>query len=306
VNSSGAPVTATITVTPHYNGCTGTATTFTITVDPTPAVNAIASQVVCNGANTTAISFGGTGTSYDWVNDNTSIGLAANGTGNIAAFAAVNTGALPQVATITVTPVFTGAVVCNGPTKTFTITVNPTPSVTAPSDQVVCNGSSTTAVNFSGTATSYDWVNDKPGIGLAASGTGNIASFAAANATAVPVVATITITPKYTFGAVTCAGPSKTFTITVQPTPVVNAVTSQVVCNGTATTTVSFGGTAGATFNWTNDNTSIGLAGSGTGDITSFTGINTGSVPSVANITVAMEPARQRSPSRARVPATTG
>ncbi|MGI2909701.1 hypothetical protein, partial [Tolypothrix sp. VBCCA 56010] len=226
---------------------------------------------------TAAITFGGTGTSYTWTNDTPSIGLLASGSGNIAAFTASNAGTSPVTATITVTPVFTGGVVCTGPSKTFTITVNPTPSVTAPSNQTVCNGSSTTAVNFSGTGTSYDWVNDTPSIGLGASGTGNIASFTASNGGSTPVTATITVTPKYTFGAVTCTGPSQIFTITVQPTPSVNAIASQVVCDGSTTAAVTFSGTA-TSYTWTNDNTSIGLASSGSGNIASFTAVNAGGV----------------------------
>jgi hypothetical protein len=54
---------------------------------------------------------------------------AASGTGNIAAFTATNTGSTAVTSTIIVTPVFTGgSVSCNGPTQTFTITVNPTPN----------------------------------------------------------------------------------------------------------------------------------------------------------------------------------
>ena len=68
-----------------------------------------------------------------------------------------------------------------GSSQTFTITVNPSPTVTAPGDQVVCNGASTAAVSFSGTGTSYTWVNDTTSIGLAASGTGDIASFCGVN-----------------------------------------------------------------------------------------------------------------------------
>ena len=99
---------------------------------------------------------------------------------------------MPVVATITVTP---QAIGCDGVAESFTITVNPTPTVTEPADQVVCNGAGTTLVSFSGTGTSYSWVNDTPGIGLAASGSGNIGSFTAVNTGLVPVVATITVTP---------------------------------------------------------------------------------------------------------------
>jgi len=64
-------------------------------------------------------------------------------------FTAINAGTSPVVATIIVTPHFTnGGVTCDGPTKTFTITVNPTGDVDQPASQVVCNGSSTATVTF--------------------------------------------------------------------------------------------------------------------------------------------------------------
>jgi hypothetical protein len=292
VNTGTTPVTATITVTPSYtNGgttCTGTPTSYTITVNPTPTVNTVTNQAVCNGSNTTAVTFSGavTGTVYNWTNNTTSIGLAASGTGDIASFTAVNTGTTPVVATITVTPSANG---CSGTPRTFTITVNPTPTVNAVSNQVICNGSNTTAVAFSGavTGTVYSWTNNTTSIGLAASGTGNIASFAAVNTGTTPVTATITVTPSYTNGGVTCTGTPTSFTITVNPTPTVNVVANQVLCNGSNTTAVTFtGAVAGTVYNWTNNTTSIGLAASGTGNIASFVGVNAGTAPVVATITV--------------------
>jgi gliding motility-associated-like protein len=68
-------------------------------------------------------------------------------------------------------------------------TFNPVP------DQTVPGGASTTAINFVGTANTYPWVNDTPGIGLAAIGTGNIPSFTAINTGKTPVTATIAVTP---------------------------------------------------------------------------------------------------------------
>jgi len=69
----------------------------------------------------------------------------------------------------------------------------------AQSNQTLTNGSSTTAVDFSGGCT-YNWVNSDPSIGLAASGTGDIASFKAVNTGKSPVTATITATPVNTNG----------------------------------------------------------------------------------------------------------
>ncbi|MBK8496926.1 MAG: hypothetical protein IPL50_19440 [Chitinophagaceae bacterium] len=86
---------------------------------------------------------------------------------------------------------------CNGPSQIFTITVDPSPSVNPVSNQTVCAGAPTAPVNFTGTppGATYSWTNNTTSIGLAASGTGNIASFIAQNNTALPVTATITVTP---------------------------------------------------------------------------------------------------------------
>ncbi len=284
INTGNTAVTATIIVTPVANGCTGLAESFTITVNPTPTVVDPADDVVCNGAPTAAVTFTGAvaGTTYNWTNDNTSIGLVAGGSGNIPSFNAINTGNSPEVATITVTTVANG---CPGGSQTFTITVNPTPTVDDPSDDVVCNGAPTAAVTFTGAVagTTYDWTNDNPGIGLAASGSGPITSFIAINAGNTVQVATITVTPT----ANNCPGASQTFTITVNPTPTVDDPSDDIVCNGAPTAAVTFtGAVAGTTYDWTNDNPGIGLAASGSGPIASFTAINAGNTVQVATVTV--------------------
>ena len=111
------------------------------------------------------------------------------------------------------------------PIQEIQITIKPTPSVTAPSNQAVCNSASTTAVTFSGSAvagTTYNWTNNTPSIGLAASGTGTIPAFTATNAGSTAVTATITVTPI----ANGCPGTAQTFTITVSPTITVATVTA--------------------------------------------------------------------------------
>ena len=101
------------------NGCVGTnnSGSAVITVQSLPSVDAISNQTVTAGDMTAAINFSGTGSSYMWTNDNINIGLGASNTGDINAFTTTNVG----VSTITVTPVLNS---CEGPTKTFTITVN--------------------------------------------------------------------------------------------------------------------------------------------------------------------------------------
>jgi YVTN family beta-propeller protein len=275
--------------------CAGTPQTFSITVNPTPTVTASPDQVVCKNTQTTAVNFSGavSGTVFNWTNNNPSIGLASTGTSNIPAFTAQNTGTTPLVATIIVTPQFTAnGITCTGVTDTFNITVNPSPTVTDPADQSVCAGQSTAAVNFSGTipGTIFNWSNNTPGIGLAASGTGNIAAFTAINAGNAPVTATIIVTPFYSNAGVTCSGPSQMFTISVNPTPTVNQPANQVVCHNSFTTDINFSGSAtGTVYRWTNNTPSIGLAANGVGNIPAFTATNTSTAPLVATITVTPE-----------------
>jgi YVTN family beta-propeller protein len=74
-------------------------------VNALPTVNTVTSQTVTNGTATRAVNFSGTGNAFTWVNNTPGIGLPVSGAGNIASFAAINTGSSPVTATITVTPV---------------------------------------------------------------------------------------------------------------------------------------------------------------------------------------------------------
>ena len=159
-NTSVSPVVSTITVWPHFTNvnktCDGPPETFTITINPTAAVNSVAEQFVCNGGQTTEVEFSTTNQSgsmtYEWTNSNTTIGLGSSGTGTIPVFNVTNNGLDPQVSTITVTPNFLNeGLSCDGPVMTFDITVNPTPRVDDPSDQVVCDDGSTSNIHFTTT-----------------------------------------------------------------------------------------------------------------------------------------------------------
>ncbi len=169
------------------------------------------------------------------------------------------------------------------------ITVNPIPDVDPVSDQTVCAGAATTPVVFTSTVpgTEFNWTNTNTAIGLAASGMGDIPSFAAQNAGTTVQVAMVEVTPAFTGDGVTCTGMSTSFSITVNPAPTVDPVSNQELCSGETTTAISFSGAvAGTVFNWTNSNTSIGLAASGTGDIAAFVAQNAGAAIEVATIEV--------------------
>ncbi|MCC7503743.1 MAG: gliding motility-associated C-terminal domain-containing protein [Saprospiraceae bacterium] len=257
--------TATITVTPTQGMCMGTPVTFTITINPRPQVIDPPNMTACAGDPVEVIfsSNNGNSPTYNWTNSNTNIGLSASGSGDIS-FTAANV-ATNQNATITVTATENG---CPGSPQTFTISVGPVPNMNQPVDVTVCGGAPV-SVNFSGglPGTVYAWTNDNTAIGLGAMGTGNI-SFTSANPTD-QQVATITVVP--TLGA--CAGLARTFTITINPRPTVDDPANLTVCGGEPVDVAFNSPNSGALFTWTNTNTSIGLAGSGSGDI-SFTANN--------------------------------
>ena len=220
---------------------------------------------------------------YSWTNDTPTIGLAASGSGNIS-FAAINSTNAPVVSTVTVTPHYSnGAVSCDGPVQTFTLTVNPSAQVDVPSDQTVCNNTLTSSVVFTtsrtGGTTTYTWTNNTTSIGLAASGTGNISDFTANNTGSTPVTATVTVTPHYFNGLVTCDGTPQTFSITVKPTPTVTSLSSLTICSGTSLSYTPTSAVIGATFTWTAQNTIgtvNGYSANGLGAITDIL-TNTGS-----------------------------
>ena len=158
--------------------------------------------------------------------------------------------------------------------------MNPTPSVVQPPDQTVCKGTSVAATSLSGTGTTYDWSNGNTAIGLGASATGvlSVPGFTAANGGPSAITGLVTVTPKFTNNSVTCAGPQKTFNLTVNPIPTVSAPSNVSVCDGTAVASVDLTVLGNGTgYNWSNSNTAVGL-GSGANGVTSipsFTASNT-------------------------------
>jgi gliding motility-associated-like protein len=66
-------------------------------------------------------------------------------------------------------------------------------------DQSLCAGDTTKALVFSSTlpGTIFNWVNTQPAIGLAASGTGNIAAFKVSNNSSGQLIAQIRVTPNF-------------------------------------------------------------------------------------------------------------
>jgi len=186
---------ASLTVT---NSVGSNSTSQSVTVTATPTVTGTTPAERCGSGTVTLGATGSAGT-LSWF---------ANATGGTA----LNTGTSFTTPNITATTTYHVSATANGCTSArtaVTATIKPNPTVTAPASQSVCLGNSVNAINFSGTnGSTYNWTNNNAGIGLAASGTGNIASFTPSTIG----TASVSVTPTLNG----CTGSAQTFTITVE------------------------------------------------------------------------------------------
>jgi large repetitive protein len=140
--------------------------------------------------------------------------------------------------TYTVTIVDANGCTANGPA---TVTVNPVPAVVSEPSIAACQGNVIAANSFASSpaGATFSWTNSNTAIGLPASGAAGLPAFTAGS----PGTATITITASLSG----CTSPPSTFTITVNPVPVVT-VNSATICSGSvAHLTVS----GAVTYSWT-------------------------------------------------------
>lgn len=213
-NASGTAVYA---ITPSVNGCPGTTTTVTITVNPIPVaiVNPTSGQTICSGA-TTAISLSSqvSGTTFSWTVIQTNLNGTSSSNGT--AIAQTLTTLLPSLGTATyqIIPIAQG---CIGSPVSVTVNVNPTPEIFGiPTQLPICSGNSTSVVltpNLLGTT--FSWTVVQNGV----SGASNDSGFAitqmletTGNAVGTAIY---TVTPSLN----SCTGIPLTVSVTVNPLP---------------------------------------------------------------------------------------
>jgi hypothetical protein len=228
---------STYTITSVSNGTCATTTSISTTVyvgsllaNPNP------SPTVCAGTSVTGQNFTGNfpnGTQYTWTASNgIAIGLPANsGTGtSLPVFTALNAGLTSISSDIMVRPIL-NIEGCSIATMAYKITVNPLPTVNGVGNQVVCAGSNTSAISFSGNfgGTVYSWTNSNTSIGLIAAGTGAIPAFVGTNNTgSTAITGTINVTPYYN----SCAGVPASFTIQVKKSVISLSYQGSPYCQG--------------------------------------------------------------------------
>ena len=165
-----------------------------------------------------------------------------------------------------------------------TVIVKRKPQVTlSASPLVICAGESITptisALACSGTISNYNW--GFPG--------GTPSSYQSASN---PNPGTVTYNNPGTYIIYDtvkneCGVNVDQISITVNPTPTINAVSNITKCAGQPSGAINFtGNQALATYTWSNSNTAIGLASSGTGNIPSFVLVNNTGAAITSTITV--------------------
>ncbi len=218
------------------NGCTSLAGTNTQYINGMPVLtNNPTNQTICSGGT---ISYSplvigclsGAGASHTHSN-NSCITGASTGFGNINDIL-INTGSIPCTITYTVTPTINN---CDANPVSFTVTVNPAPTVLVNSP-TICSGQ--TATLTANGATSFTWSAGATSTGVN-------------TATVSPIVTTsYTVT-----GTNTCGSNTAVAMVTVNPIPTVT-VNSDTICSGEIASLIANGAT---TYSWSAGATSTGV-----------------------------------------------
>jgi len=246
-NTAAGTYTGTI-IAKNTAGCAGSASDFTVTVNPLPTVTATASQTVCAGTSVTLAGAGAT--SYSW-------------TGNI-----TDNTAFSANTTQTYTVTGTDGNGCTN-TATSTVTVTPVTSISAQSTaaQAVCvNGSfSALTVTAAGTGTlTYQWYSNT----TANNTTGTSLGASAQSASYTPSSASAGTTYYYCVVTSTCGTATSAVSGAMVVTAAPNAGTisgTQTICSNGTTTFTTDGNTGGT---WTSGTLGVATVNASTGVIT--------------------------------------
>ena len=275
--------------------CNAVSDAVTITVTPVVTLLPVQNLVLCNGSTQNEINFTTDVTSsniaFSWVNNESGIGLATSGGGNLPSFTTSNILKKPLVAKLDYKATYTlDGVACDAPLKSFNLTVLPTVAVTSNlPDLTLCTGISTTVIPlssdaevFSGSSIKYRWTSSVA-IGLADGEGAQIPSFTSVNPSNSAITSVITVTPLYTYGGKTCEGTPTTYKITVNPAPKVEfSLPNQTICSNTSSAEVILtSATANVNISWTAAPVAgiTGLVTSGTDKIPTQTLVNTTNAP---------------------------
>ncbi|MCH8517533.1 MAG: T9SS type A sorting domain-containing protein, partial [Cyclobacteriaceae bacterium] len=298
-NTTSDPIISTITAsaTRESNGVsiTGPEITFELRILPQPVVSEQGDISLCPGEEQesivfTSVNLANTGFSWEVSDPSLLIDVDAEGSGNLPSFtAAPNFSGDELSTTVTVIQTVDG---CESEPMVFEITIRPEPVMEEPANIIVCSGEPFNTNFATETITdnpSFTWRqtggND---IGLGstdASDTGNLVGTAITNTTTAAISATFEVVASLDG----CESEPKTFTITVNPQPVVEDPETIEVCAGDEVEVIfssQLGGSIDVEYSWSIENPILGMPESGTGDINFVSQQLFGSTDVVRTVTV--------------------
>ncbi len=282
-NTTGVPITATYTVTPTAAGCSGTARTVVITVNPAPVIPAGQTKAICSGqaankeillspanlpANTVfnwglPVMSGGAPQGSPGVN----VPMGVAGTTHINDILTNVTGA-PITATYTVTPAST-LTGCVGTPRTVVITINPLPVANPIGGPGTVCVDATNIILYQVTpnaGSTYTWTIPPQFTLFGGGGTNSTNFFALLSFPTVDAGSPISVVERNAFG---CVGSANSLVITVAPAPGVLTINGPgVVCKSQSGVNFSVPGgifNPTSTYNWSAIGATIVSASSGVG-----------------------------------------
>ena len=240
-NSTNSPITYIYTVSTtlltNFGACP-TTDEISITINPIPTMTSPALGAICSG---TPLNFpltsNVTSVNYSWL---AAINPDVTGASTIAAITnptinntLINSTLIPQTVDYTVTP-SSNPGACLGLPQTVSISVNPSPTMTNPSTEVICSGET---LNFSLTSnlpSNYSWLAASSATIIGETTTPTVSptiNNTLVNTTTTNQNVIYTITPTTTVDA--CVGQAQAVTVTVNASPILTSPLNGVICSET-------------------------------------------------------------------------
>jgi gliding motility-associated-like protein len=240
-NSTNSPITYIYTVSTtlltNFGACP-TTDEISITINPIPTMTSPDLGATCSG---TPLNFPLTSNvlsvNYSWL---AATNANVTGASTIAAITnptinntLINSTLIPQTVDYTVTP-SSNPGACLGSPQTVSISVNPTPTMTSPSTEVICSGETLNFSLTSNLASTYSWLAASSATIFGETTTPTVSPIinnTLVNTTTTNQNVIYTITPTTTADA--CVGQAQAVTVTVNASPMLTSPLNGVICSET-------------------------------------------------------------------------
>ncbi|MBS1979238.1 MAG: gliding motility-associated C-terminal domain-containing protein [Bacteroidetes bacterium] len=245
-------------------GCIGDDVTVTINVNPRPTITATPQAPICSGDQIDiSLTADVANTVSTWtVSAPGTVTGASPGAGDRIFQVLFNSGNIVETVTYTITPQASG---CSGTPLIVAVQVSPKAKIIGvPTTTTVCHGGTLNVPLSSNVAAgvTYDWTVDDPnGLGVPATGSGNVINQVMNNTLGFQATLTYTITPTGPGPGAGCVGESKIMIVTVAPQITaawLNSPSPDYICKGNTEYLIfQFGGQAPFDFTYTEGSTPI-------------------------------------------------